>query len=150
VVETFTRHNSLSVVHNQHFLNEVQRIAVAQMFADNVDQLVRITKVLGTDTLYMYIDRYNIDLETPIERALDRCAPKPWHRFITADCEHLCDSDALDLVEKMLVMDHAQRIMPRECFDHPYFKALLDGTIKDPNAKTTSSTTGSGGGFLNK
>merc|ERR1719387_3032313 len=30
--------------------------------ADNYDQLVKICKVLGTDCLYEYINKYNIDL----------------------------------------------------------------------------------------
>lgn len=31
---------------------------------DNYDQLVKICKVLGTDELYVYLERYNIDLST--------------------------------------------------------------------------------------
>jgi hypothetical protein len=31
---------------------------------DNYDQLVKICKVLGTDDLYVYLERYNIDLST--------------------------------------------------------------------------------------
>jgi casein kinase II subunit alpha len=38
--------------------------------ADNYDQLEQITKVLGTEELYAYLNKYNIGLETPLERML--------------------------------------------------------------------------------
>jgi casein kinase II subunit alpha len=39
---------------------------------DNYDQLVKITKVLGTDELYAYIDKYNIRLEPQYDEILGR------------------------------------------------------------------------------
>lgn len=39
---------------------------------DNYDQLVKITKVLGTDELYAYIDKYNIRLDAQYDEILGR------------------------------------------------------------------------------
>jgi len=39
---------------------------------DNYDQLVKITKVLGTDELYAYIDKYNIRLDVQYDEILGR------------------------------------------------------------------------------
>jgi len=39
---------------------------------DNYDQLVKITKVLGTDELYAYIDKYNISLDVQYDEILGR------------------------------------------------------------------------------
>jgi len=39
---------------------------------DNYDQLVKITKVLGTDELYAYIDKYNIRLDSQYDELLGR------------------------------------------------------------------------------
>nr|GAT49716.1 predicted protein [Mycena chlorophos] len=39
---------------------------------DNYDQLVKITKVLGTDELYAYIDKYNIRLDPQYDELLGR------------------------------------------------------------------------------
>lgn len=39
---------------------------------DNYDQLVKITKVLGTDELYAYIDKYNIRLDAQYDELLGR------------------------------------------------------------------------------
>lgn len=42
---------------------------------DNYDQLVKITKVLGTDELYSYIDKYNIRLDSQYDELLGRYVP---------------------------------------------------------------------------
>jgi casein kinase II subunit alpha len=39
---------------------------------DNYDQLVKITKVLGTDELYAYVDKYNIRLDTQYDELIGR------------------------------------------------------------------------------
>lgn len=39
---------------------------------DNYDQLVKIGKVLGTDELYAYIDKYNIRLDPQYDELLGR------------------------------------------------------------------------------
>ena len=40
---------------------------------DNYDQLVKITKVLGTDELYAYLEKYDIDLDDHYDDLLGRC-----------------------------------------------------------------------------
>ena len=40
---------------------------------DNQDQLVKIAKVLGTDGLWDYLTRYEIDLDEALEDVLARC-----------------------------------------------------------------------------
>lgn len=37
------------------------------------DQLVKITKVLGTDDLYAYLEKYDIDLAPEFDDILGRC-----------------------------------------------------------------------------
>lgn len=51
---------------------------------DNYDQLVKITKVLGTDELYAYLEKYDIDLDAQYDDILGRYQRKPWSRFITS------------------------------------------------------------------
>ena len=40
---------------------------------DNYDQLVKITKVLGTDELYAYLEKYDIELDAQYDDILGRC-----------------------------------------------------------------------------
>lgn len=39
---------------------------------DNYDQLVKISKVLGTDDLYAYLDKYDIELDAQYDDILSR------------------------------------------------------------------------------
>lgn len=51
----------------RHFLHSNQLFRKAPFFHghDNTDQLVKIAKVLGTDDLYLYLEKYDMDL--PVE-----------------------------------------------------------------------------------
>lgn len=50
-----------------------------------------------------------------------RMPMKPWSKFIKPENQSLCHDDALDLLNKMLVFDHAERILPKEALEHKYF-----------------------------
>lgn len=106
---------------------------------DNYDQLVKITKVLGTDELYAYIDKYNIRLDSQYDELLgrsvlldrltvcdtfqyvDRYPRKPWTRFITSDNQRYISNEAIDLLDKLLRYDHQERLTAREAQAQPYF-----------------------------
>ena len=91
---------------------------------DNDDQLVKITKVLGTPALRRYLERYRVSLEPRLEALIGEYAPRPWTRFVTDANRHLAHADALDLLSKVLVMDHQQRLSAAEALAHPYFDAV--------------------------
>lgn len=69
---------------------------------DNFDQLVKIAKVLGTDELYEYLEKYDLLLDSQFEGILGKHVRKPWVRFITSDNQHLISDEALDFVDKLL------------------------------------------------
>jgi casein kinase II subunit alpha len=94
--------------------------------ADNYDQLVRICKVLGTEVLYDYLQKYNIDLDPAFDEILERYHPRPLTNYVNSENQHLCSKEAIDLTERLLIMDHANRILPRECFSHPYYIGIHD------------------------
>jgi casein kinase II subunit alpha len=101
---------------------------------DNSDQLVKIAKVLGTDDLFAYLDKYDLQLEPALDDALDRSryGRKPWTKFMTSENHHLIGNEVLDLVDRMLVYDHAARILPKEAMGHDYFRPVEDakkGTV---------------------
>lgn len=58
---------------------------------------------------------------------------KPWSKFITPDNQALCPPEALDLLSKMLVYDHAERITPKDAMLHPYFAVLREKFAKEGN-----------------
>ena len=94
---------------------------------DNSDQLVRIAKVLGTEELARYIKKYSLTLDSALSAAIGRHSRKPWTVFINRENQHLCPPEALDLLDKMLRYDHAERITTADAMQHPYFAPIRNG-----------------------
>lgn len=92
---------------------------------DNYDQLVRIAKVLGTDELFDYLEKYQIDLDQRFNDILGRHSKKRWERFITSENQHLVSTEAIDLLDKLLKYDHQERLTAREAMDHAYFHPVV-------------------------
>jgi casein kinase II subunit alpha len=115
-------------------------------------QLVRIAKVLGTDELFAYIDKYQIELDPRFNDILGRfglkiVAKKPpnllvyldsspllpnrhsrkrWERFVHSENQHLVTPEALDFLDKLLRYDHQERLTAREAMEHPYFSPVVE------------------------
>lgn len=92
---------------------------------DNYDQLVRIAKVLGTDELFEYISKYQIDLDPRFNGILGRHSRKRWERFIHSENQHLVSPEAIDFLDKLLQYNHQDRLTAREAMDHPYFARIV-------------------------
>ncbi|CAO2623321.1 Casein kinase II subunit alpha [Lemmus lemmus] len=105
---------------------------------DNYDQLVRIAKVLGTEDLYDYIDKYNIELDPCFNDILGRHSRKQWERFVHSENQHLVSPEALDFLDKLLRYDHQSRLTAREAMEHPYFYTV----VKDQARMSPSSMPG--------
>ena len=88
---------------------------------DNYDQLVKIVKVLGTDELFDYLDKYNLELDPHFDGILGRHTRKPWSKFLNPDNQHLVSPEAVDLLDKLLRYDHQERLSPSEAMGHAYF-----------------------------
>jgi casein kinase II subunit alpha len=91
---------------------------------DNYDQLVRIAKVLGTDELFDYLDKYDLELDAHFDTILLTHSKKHWSRFINAENEHLVSDEATDFVGKLLRYDHQERPTAQEAMAHPYFAII--------------------------
>jgi casein kinase II subunit alpha len=67
---------------------------------DNYDQLVKIGKVLGTDDLFTYLTRYDLELDSHFDSLIGRHPRKPWHKFVTSENSHLVTPEAIDFIDK--------------------------------------------------
>eukprot|EP01128_Nolandella_sp_AFSM9_P003985 TRINITY_DN1752_c1_g1_i1.p1 TRINITY_DN1752_c1_g1~~TRINITY_DN1752_c1_g1_i1.p1 ORF type:complete len:366 (-),score=85.55 TRINITY_DN1752_c1_g1_i1:128-1159(-) len=91
--------------------------------SDNKDQLVRITRVLGTDLLDAWMDKYGLSINW--RSTIGKHSPKPWTSFVTPDNTHLAGvPEALDFVDKLLRFDPQERLTAREAMEHRYFAPL--------------------------
>ncbi|XP_031560869.1 casein kinase II subunit alpha-like isoform X2 [Actinia tenebrosa] len=117
---------------------------------DNYDQLVRIAKVLGTEDLFDYIEKYHVELDPRFNDILGRHSKKRWERFKHAENEHLVSPEALDLLDRLLRYDIQERLTAREAMEHPYFypvvrqeqQRLASGQAASPmNSQTLAGNT---------
>lgn len=98
--------------------------------SDNYDQLVKISKVLGTDDLLTYLNKYQIRLDPHFNDILHAHPRKPWTKFVTAENQRYVSPEALDFLDKLLQYDHQLRMTPREAMAHPYMEPVRDECTK--------------------
>lgn len=91
---------------------------------NNHDQLVKIAKVLGTKDLHRYLAKYGLVLDKDCSKALGNHHKVPWEKFITEENKRLVSKDAIDLLDKMLRYDKAERVTARDAMEHPYFNLI--------------------------
>jgi casein kinase II subunit alpha len=78
----------------------------------NSDQLVKIAKVLGTDDLFDYLDKYEIELDAQYDDILGRFQKKPWHSFVNSENQRFVSNEAIDFLDKLLRYDHQVCYIP--------------------------------------
>lgn len=121
----------------------------------NSDQLVKIAKVLGTEDLFDYLDKYEIELDAQYDDILGRFPKKNWHSFVTSENQRFVSNEAIDFLDKLLRYDHNvcdERPTPMECADlsqerltakeamqHPYFKPVRDNEARARGTITETS-----------
>ena len=96
--------------------------------SDNYDQLVKIAKVLGTEELFGYLDKYQLTLDRVYDDLLPQnpIPRKPWTKFVNSQNSHLVSEDALNLLSMMLRYDHNERVTPKDAMNHQYFQPVRE------------------------
>ena len=61
---------------------------------------------------------------------LSCCRKNPKQIDKATKTKHLCNVDAVDFLDKLLVMDHEDRLMPQDAMKHPYLLKLEE--MADP------------------
>ncbi|KAH7086821.1 kinase-like domain-containing protein [Paraphoma chrysanthemicola] len=102
----------------------------------NSDQLVKIAKVLGTEDLFDYLDKYDIELDAQYDDILSRYPKKPWHSFINAENQRFVSNDAIDFLDKLLRYDHQERLTAQEAMAHPYFAPVRQAAQQNSASAT--------------
>lgn len=60
------------------------------------------------------LKKYELELDPHYDKILGNYNKKPWVKFRNESNKHLCGDEALDLLSKMLIYDHAERITPKD------------------------------------
>ena len=87
--------------------------------------------MLGTEELYEYLDKYQIELDPRFSDILGRHSRKRWERFVHSQNQHLVSPEALDFLDKLLRYDHQERLTAMEAMEHAYFFPVLKVCITE-------------------
>lgn len=93
---------------------------------DNNDQLVKIASVLGMRDLLQYTRKYGIEIKGSELEGCKKKERKDFASFVHEKSRELCTREAMDLLSKMLIYDHNERITAREALRHPLFDDIRD------------------------
>merc|ERR1711920_868078 len=107
---------------------------------DNNDQLVKITRVLGTEELDKYLNKYAIQLSPVFDGLLGRFSRRPWSSFVSKNNARYITPEAIDLLDNLLKFDHKQRLWASQAKAHPYFAVLTQKEKGDQNDPCVTSS----------
>jgi len=71
-----------------------------------VDQLVKVAKVLGTEDLFKYLHKYDIELDEDFDDVSGWYPRKSWGSFVDGDNRKYISDEVIDLLDKLLRYDH--------------------------------------------
>jgi len=90
-------------------------------YVRNRNQLDAIASVLGTVDLLQYSNKFEDTMRLRYLRYVDDHKKQPWTSFINKKNRDLVDPVGLDLLSKLLVIDHTKRITAKEAMNHRFF-----------------------------
>ncbi|KAJ4005640.1 hypothetical protein NW766_011194 [Fusarium irregulare] len=71
------------------------------------DQLIKIAKILGSDRIYEFVERYEITMFPEDREALGHWDGEPWENFKNEDNRHLATTEAISFIDRLLRIDPA-------------------------------------------
>jgi casein kinase II subunit alpha len=106
----------------------------------NFDQLIKIAKIVGTESLMTYIKKYKLTLDSHYNNVLGNYPKVTWETFINKDNKHLVTGEGIDLLNKLLSYERASRLTAIEAMNHAYFKPVIQYHDQKANGSTTTDT----------
>lgn len=73
---------------------------------NDVNQLVKISQMLGTEDLFKWLDKYEIELDEEFDDIRGLHAKQTWESQVYWRQRNRASDDAFDLLSKLLVYDH--------------------------------------------
>ena len=91
----------------------------------NFDEMIAaIGSLCGIESLITYVEKYGLNIPQAALELMPQVQKPQWHKYFAMVRQNKKDDDAFDLLQKMLTIDHSQRITAHEALKHPFFKSL--------------------------
>jgi casein kinase II subunit alpha len=84
-------------------------------------QLEAVAEVIGGPKMIAWAAKYRVNLPQATRDRLIGLPGVSFESIIPYPRTHFKDPDALDIVERMLMVDHKERITAEEALEHPFF-----------------------------
>lgn len=90
----------------------------------DADQLLKVADLVGGEGIIEYAQSLRVDLDEETLEELECREGAGWDKFIAKAPKGMCPPDAIDLLNKMVEIDHRNRITARDALKHPFFAPL--------------------------
>jgi casein kinase II subunit alpha len=91
---------------------------------DDAQQLLFVSEFVGGKAILEYAESLGIHFESRKATALLGNGRKKVQTYIEKLEKGKCPDDAVDLIEKMMTVDHRKRITAADALNHPFFRDL--------------------------
>lgn len=102
-----------------------RRIVVKSGSSDK-DQLVKLADILGGEKIVEYAESVNMKLSSKLANDLKKRKGTGWESFVNPNAPEKIPPDAFDILNKMTIIDHRQRITAKEAMMHPFFDSVRE------------------------
>ena len=85
---------------------------------DNNEILMKLAHLFGSEPIEAYIEKFQIQVPPVLLAKLQGHKAKGWGVLMK---DHVVEDDAMDLLAKLMTIDHTERITAADAMKHPYF-----------------------------
>ena len=97
---------------------------------DNEHQIDSIIEVVGGEAVVAWAEKYRVKLKKSEQERFRAVKGQTFESLIPYGRRKFKDPDALDLVAKMLTVDHKERITAEEALQHPFFAIVREADAR--------------------
>jgi casein kinase II subunit alpha len=91
----------------------------------DIDEMIaQEAAVCGAGEMMRYVEKYGLDLPYGAYQRFPQNQGPGWYRIVDGMKQAKIDDEAIDLMKKLLTIDHAERITAAEALDHPFFNQI--------------------------
>jgi casein kinase II subunit alpha len=90
---------------------------------DDAQQLIKVADLVGGRGILQYAQSLGINFDEKTFETLRKISGYGWDPFCQR-AKEMCPPEAVDLLKKMTIIDHRQRITAKEALQHPFFNPL--------------------------
>lgn len=93
--------------------------------ADDNDKMIdSVASIMGCQDILNWGEKYKIKIGKRKVDRISKYVKRPFENLFPENRNNFKDQDALDLLSKMLVVDHKARITANEALSHPFFEVV--------------------------